>query len=120
MQTLPPSRSGLTTSTPDTGANAAEEPPHDLVYVRLEHAMLGQSGCPCRSVTSPVKLIVTWPQYEPLPIWDLGALNRIAFGTRLLLVDSGHNFTGQSPQAALHFERKWTIVDKSSHMLYQG
>ena len=26
--------------------------------------MLGQSCCPCRSVTSPVKLIVTWPQYE--------------------------------------------------------
>ena len=63
-QTLPPSRNDFTTSTPATGANAAEHPPHDFVYVRLEQAMLGQSCCPCRSVTSPVKLIVTWPQYE--------------------------------------------------------
>ena len=64
MHTLPPSRIDLTTSTPATGANAAEQPPHDLRYVRLEHAMLGQRGCPCKSVTVPVKLRVTWPQYE--------------------------------------------------------
>lgn len=61
MHTLPPSRSGLTTSIPATGAGAQD--PHDLVHVMLEHACAGHSAWPWTLVTAPVRLKLTCPQY---------------------------------------------------------
>lgn len=61
-QIFPPFLSGFITSMPAEGTRAFEQLLHDLVYVKLEQAMVGQSACPRESCTSPVRLSVTGPQ----------------------------------------------------------
>lgn len=62
---------------------------------------------------------------EKVPIWDLGAPKRVALEIEVHLEHVFFSLIQDvisqgSPQAESHLERQWTIVDKSSHMLYQG
>lgn len=63
-QIFPPLLNGFITSMPADGTSALEQVLHDLVYVRVEQAMVGQSVWPCELCTleSPVRLSVTGPQ----------------------------------------------------------
>lgn len=62
---------------------------------------------------------------EKVPIWDLGAPKRVALEIEVHLEHVFFSLIQDiisqgSPQAESPLERQWTIVDKSSHMLYQG